>query len=182
MRRRRGQQDRATIARFSNAAESPYESRGVAVNHKGDGRLGCLVGMASIERRGWVVLDPKLDGLRNLWPGHFGDDAECEVDARGDAARGEDMAVADDPTLLVTGADQRQQVYIGPMGRSPAPPQQSSRAKKKRSHAHGGDVLGALALARPSISPRLSLAQATCRPIDSDSGCDARNAASVRGW
>ena len=55
-----------------------------------------------------VVLDGELDRLRDLWSCKLGDDVEREVDPRRDAARSEDIAIADDASLFVTGADHGQ--------------------------------------------------------------------------
>ena len=57
----------------------------VAVNHESRRRLRCLVRVAGIEGRRWVVLDAELDCLRDLRPGKFGHDAECEVNSCRDA-------------------------------------------------------------------------------------------------
>ena len=114
-------------------------------------RFGCLVRVAGVEGRSRVVLDGELDRLRDLQPGKFGDDTECEVDSRSDATRGEDIAVAHDTRLFVTGANQGQQVDIGPMRCGPAPLQQPGCAKKKGADAYGGDVLRVLALSADEV-------------------------------
>ena len=87
--------------------------------------------MAGVEGRRGVVLDAELDRLRHLRPGELGDDGEGEVDARRDAAGGEDVAVADDARLLVAGADQRQQVDVGPVRRGPPPLRNPAAPRRK---------------------------------------------------
>src|SRR5690349_14158343 len=69
----------------------------VALDHKRDGRIGCLVRVAGIEGRRRVVLDTELDCLRDFRPSDFSNDAECEVNTCRDATRSEDIAVAHDP-------------------------------------------------------------------------------------
>jgi hypothetical protein len=44
---------------------------------------------------------------------------KAEVDARGDAARGDEVAVLDDPLLLLGRADERQRLGVAPMGGRP---------------------------------------------------------------
>jgi hypothetical protein len=70
-----------------NASTTPVRALLVALNHERHGDLGCLVREAGIEGRRRVVLDPELDSLRDLRSAKFGDDAECEVNSRSDAAR-----------------------------------------------------------------------------------------------
>ena len=94
---------------------------------------------------------PSWMSLRDLRSGKFGDDAECEVNSRSDAARSEDIAVAHDSRLFVTGADQGQQVDVGPMRRSPTPLQQPGCTKKKGAHANRGYILCVLALAANEV-------------------------------
>ena len=136
---------------FLECLPNPRASRPSALNHERGGRLGCLVRVAGIEGRGGVVLDPELDGFCDLWPGKLGHDAECEVDSRRDTARCEDIAVAHDALLFVTGADQGQQVDLGPMRRRPTPLQQPGRTKKKGASAHRGYVLCLFTLAANEV-------------------------------
>lgn len=67
--------DRQTVECLPN----PRVGLFVALNHERNRRLGCLVRMASIEGRRRVIFDAELDGIRDLRPGKFPDDAECEV-------------------------------------------------------------------------------------------------------
>lgn len=80
----------------------------IPLNHKRGGRFGCRVRVAGIEGRRWVVLDGKLDSLRHLNPGKFGNNAKCKIDPCRDTARREDMVVAHNASLFVTGANQGQ--------------------------------------------------------------------------
>ncbi len=66
-----------------------------------------------------------LVGLRS---GKFGDDAECKIDSRSDAACGEDITVSHDSPLFVIGADQSQQIDVGPVRRSPTALEQAGRS------------------------------------------------------
>ena len=77
--------------------------------------------MAGLE--GWrgIVLDRELDGLGDFRAGELRDDAEGEVDSRGDAAAREDVAVAHHPPVSVTGADEGQQVDERPVRGRAAP-------------------------------------------------------------
>ncbi|BCG96921.1 hypothetical protein MesoLj131a_57850 [Mesorhizobium sp. 131-2-1] len=58
------------------------------------------------------------------------------------------IAISHDASLLVTGADQGQQVDIGPMRGGPTSLQQSGRTKKKSAHANRGHILCA-----PTLTP-----------------------------
>jgi hypothetical protein len=98
--------------------------------------------VARIEGRRGVVLDAELDRLRGRVAGERGDDAQPEIDARGDAARGDHVAVADDPGLLVRRPDERQEVGVGPMRRRPPAVEQPGGAEDEGAGADGGDVFG----------------------------------------
>ena len=103
-----GQLDLAEDGQFLEFLLNPRVSNRVALNHERRSRLGCLVRVAGIEERRRVVLNPELDSLRDLRSSKFGNDAEGEVNSRSDATCCEDIAVAYDSRLFVTGADQRQ--------------------------------------------------------------------------
>ena len=78
----------------------------IALNHERYGRLRCLVRVAGIEGRCWIILKAKLEGLRYLWSGKFGNDAESEINSRRDTTRGEDVPIAHYTPLFVCGAHQ----------------------------------------------------------------------------
>src|SRR5690242_3629876 len=73
-----------------------------------------LVGRAAGERLR-VIFDSQLDALGDVAVAEAFDDAEGEVDARGDAAAGDAVAVDDDPLLLPFGAEARQVLAPGPV-------------------------------------------------------------------
>ena len=129
-----------------------FVSRLVASNDERDGRLWGLVGMASIEWWRWIILNCKLNCLRDLRSREFGDDPEREVDSRSDPARGKKILVAHNSSFFVRGANQRQEVHIGPVRRRPTPLQQSCCAEKKGAGANGGHILGARALAANEVN------------------------------
>ena len=114
--------------------------------------------MAGIERRGRVVLDAELNGPGDLGPGDLGHDAEGEVDPRRHASRREDIAVAHDAPFLVAGADEGQEVDVGPMRRCPATLEKPGGAEKKGARAHGGHVSRARPLAANEVD-RLAIGE-----------------------
>src|SRR5262249_47496468 len=64
-----------------------------------------LLGRAAIERRLRVIFEGELDELGGLFAGEFGGEREAEVDAGGDAAAREAVAVADDARRNRLGAE-----------------------------------------------------------------------------
>jgi hypothetical protein len=62
-----------------------------------DHRLAGLARVAGVERRLRVVLDVELDRLGPLPAGDLAGQPEAEVEAGGDAGRGDDLAGGDDP-------------------------------------------------------------------------------------
>src|SRR6516165_9504768 len=77
--------------------------------------------MTRIERRRRIIFDAKLYRACGRLAGDFGNYAEPKIDAGGDTARGDYIAVTHDPCLLVFRAEERQQFGIGPMrGGAPA--------------------------------------------------------------
>jgi hypothetical protein len=72
----------------------------IALDHEHCCRLGRSVRVAGSERRGRRVLSAELNRLRNLRSRKLGQDMECEVDARGDAACRETIAIAHDARAL----------------------------------------------------------------------------------
>ncbi len=109
------------------------------------------VGAAGGERRGGIVLDRKLDALRDLGARHLRRNGEREVDARRDAAAREYVAVAHDAGLLVLGADQRQQAGVGPVSGGAAALEKAGDAQHEGAGAHRGHVLRLRALAAHEV-------------------------------
>src|SRR5215472_2420011 len=76
--------------------------------NRGFGSFGRAIGMPGIEWRIWIVLDTQLDALSHGIARDFGNNAESKIDTRRDAARRDYIAVLNDPSLFIPGADQRQ--------------------------------------------------------------------------
>src|SRR5262249_56144325 len=85
--------------------------------------------MAAMEGRLRVVFDPELDCLRGGLARDLRDDAQPEIDARGDASGGDQVAVSHHPGLLVGRPDERQEIRKGPMRRRPTAPEQTGGAQ-----------------------------------------------------
>jgi hypothetical protein len=71
----------ATDGHFVEPLANTRVSLFVALNHERRHRLGCLVRVTGIEGRRRVVLNSKLNSLRDLGPSQFGHDAESEVNS-----------------------------------------------------------------------------------------------------
>jgi hypothetical protein len=102
--------------------------------------------MTAIERRRRVILDAELDGLRDRLAGNLGDRTEAEIDARGDAACGDDVAVSHEPGLLVRGSDKGQEIRVGPVRRGTPSAEQAGGTQNERAGADRGDILCAARL------------------------------------
>jgi hypothetical protein len=63
--------------------------------------------MPAVERRRGVVLQPELDRFRRLVPEHFRRDRQAEIDARGDAAARDAVAIDYDPVRQRSRAEHR---------------------------------------------------------------------------
>src|SRR6516165_998815 len=99
--------------------------------------------MTRIERRRRIIFDAKLYRACGRLAGDFGNHAEPKIDAGGDTARGDYIAVTHDPCLLEFRAEERQQFGVGPMrGGAPAL-QQPGDAEHEGAGANRGDVFGA---------------------------------------
>src|SRR5262245_32679 len=81
--------------------------------------------MSGIEWWRRVVLDAELDCLGGRLTRNLRYDAESEIDPRGDASCGDDVAVLYDPCFLVCRPDERQEIGISPMRRRPPPFEQA---------------------------------------------------------
>src|SRR6516164_3953708 len=99
--------------------------------------------MTRIERGRRIIFDAKLYRACGRLAGDFGNHAEPKIDAGGDTARGDYIAVTHDPCLLEFCAEERQQFVISPMrGGAPAL-QQPGNAEHEGAGANRGDVFGA---------------------------------------
>ena len=70
-----------------------------------------------------IVFETELDRLSDLSAGNLGGDVETKVDSRCDATGGDHVPVFDHAAFLVRGANERQQLGIGPVRRGPAIPE-----------------------------------------------------------
>lgn len=131
--------------------------------------------MTRIERSRRVVLNGKLDCLGDFRPSELSNDAQRKINPGGDSACSEDVAVAHDAPLLVTGTDQWQQVGIGPMCRGPAPLKQPSCAEKKCADAYGCYILRPTRLTANEVY-HLNIGDSF------DNAGTPRNANQVEGW
>ena len=102
---RRAPAGRAAPARFTAASTSG----------------GAVSGPAGVPRRRGRVFQPELQALGESLAGQFGGDHQGEVDAGGDAAAGDDVAVPGHPRRIGDDVEQLQHVAPGPVaGGAPA--------------------------------------------------------------
>src|SRR5262249_32981045 len=104
-----------------------------------------LFGRAAAERLR-VIFDSELDALGDVTVAEVLDDAEGEVDARGDAAAGEAVAIEDHPRLPPFGAEACEVLAPGPVTAGAIALQQPGCSEDQRAGADTGDELGALGL------------------------------------
>ena len=101
------------------------------------GALGAgLLRAARLKGRLRVVLEAELDRLRDLVARDLGQQRESEVDAGGDAAAREAVAVAHHPLGHRNGAERLQQVARGPVAGRLIALQQARGAQHQRAGAH----------------------------------------------
>ncbi len=111
-----------------------------ALAHGGeDGRVGGLR-RARAERGRRIVLDRELDRLGGGPSGDRGGHGQGHVDAGGDAAAGEEIAVDDDALGDRLGAESAQQLARHPMGPGAPSAQQPGRAQHQRAGADADDT------------------------------------------
>src|SRR5215469_11955087 len=101
MRRRRHSQAATASGRhrLSETVTKCGSSFGVAFDKSGSHVLGSAVWISGIEWRRRIVFDTELNGPGGRLAGDFRDHAETEVDPRGHAACGNQIAVPDDSFL-----------------------------------------------------------------------------------
>src|SRR5215472_11456405 len=107
--------------------------------------------MPAAERRRRIVLDPELNGLCGLLACDLRDHAQAKIDTRRHSARRDNVAILDDPRLLVCRPDRRQEFREGPVRSRPAPAQYPRGAEYEGAGTHRRDVFRLACLAADEL-------------------------------
>ena len=95
---------------------------------------------AGVERRRRRIFDLQLNRLRRLRAGEFRHHGQREIDAGGDAAAGEQVAVAHHASGGRGRAERGEQIARAPVRRGAPTAQQAGGAEHQRTGAHRADV------------------------------------------
>ena len=98
------------------------------------------IGRAGVERRRRIIFEPELDRLRGRPVDHDRHQRQREIDAGGNAAAGDAVAVDADPRLGRYRAEGFEKIHRRPVRRRAIAPEQAGRAQHQRSRADRGDV------------------------------------------
>jgi hypothetical protein len=110
--------------------------------------------MAAGKWRVVVVFDRQLDRLRDRIAFHPRDQRQREIEPRGYAAAGHDIAILDDTGLFVAGAHEREQMRIAPVRRRAFTLEQPCAAEQERAGADARHQLRASGLTRNEVDRR----------------------------
>ena len=100
-----------------------------------------LLGRAGVEWGSGIVLDLELDLLRRLVTARSPNQLEREIDARGDARRGRELAVDHVPIVRYPDAEARERLARQPVGRCPSTSEHSCLRQEQRARAHRADPI-----------------------------------------
>jgi hypothetical protein len=105
------------------------------------------LGAAGVEGGRRRVFQVKLDRLGRRLVGQFGSEREAEIDARGHAAAGDQVAVAHHAPLRRDRPEGGEQIVRRPVRSGPLAPQEPGRAEHQGAGADGGEIALPLRLA-----------------------------------